>query len=80
MNKSGWRDLIARYYAATDLVHDKDQFKSKLRQLRHLWHFINDLRKASGLGKREDGSMWQERNQKIEDQTKALERKVELVL
>jgi hypothetical protein len=57
MNKSGWRDLIAGYYAATNLVYDKDQFKSKLRQLRHLWHFINDLRKASGLGRREDGSI-----------------------
>ena len=57
MNKSGWRDLIARYYAATTLVHDKDQFKSKLRQLKHLWHFINDLRKGTGLGRREDGSI-----------------------
>ena len=57
MNKSGWRDLIARYYAATTLVHDKDQFKSKLRQLKHLWNFINDLRKGTGLGRRDDGSI-----------------------
>ena len=49
--------MIARYYAATTLVHDKDQFKSKLRQLKHLWHFINDLRKGTGLGRRDDGSI-----------------------
>jgi hypothetical protein len=57
MSKTGWRDVIARFYAATNLVHDREQFKSRLRQLRHLWNFINQLRNASGLGRREDGSV-----------------------
>ena len=43
MSKWGWKDVAERYYAATGLVHDNEQFSSRVRQLRAMWHFINDL-------------------------------------
>ena len=58
MSKWGWKDVALRYYAATGLVHDNEQFSSRVRQLRAMWHFINDLRtKFTGLGRRNDGSI-----------------------
>jgi hypothetical protein len=34
MNKEGWKDIIARYRAATGLVHDREQLAGRLRQLK----------------------------------------------
>jgi hypothetical protein len=55
MSKPGWRDVISRYQAATGLVHDREQFQSRHRQLRSQWRFCNKLRHSSGLGRTEDG-------------------------
>jgi hypothetical protein len=77
MSKTGWKDIIERYHAATNLVHDREQFSSRLRQLRNLWGFINQLRKGSGLGRREDGSIrstddWWKANTKVLHQNGSL--------
>ena len=69
MSKSGWRDIIERYYAATGLVHDNEQFGNRIRQLRNMWTFIQKLWKGTGLGRRPDGSViasddwWKENTQ-----------------
>lgn len=55
MSKTGWKDIIERYYAATDLVHDREQFGNRYRQLKGLWGFIQKLRKDTGLGRTERG-------------------------
>ncbi|XP_039786429.1 uncharacterized protein LOC120652624 isoform X2 [Panicum virgatum] len=58
MSKWGWREVTERFYAATDLVHDNEQFGNRVRQLKALWGFIQNLRnKFTGLGRREDGSV-----------------------
>jgi hypothetical protein len=57
MSKTGWRDVTERYYAATGLVHDNEQFGNRLRQLKGVWGFIQKLRKSTGLGRRADGSV-----------------------
>jgi hypothetical protein len=69
MSKSGWRDIIERYYAATGLVHDNEQFGNRIRQLKNMWTFIQKLQKGTGLGHRPDGSViaaddwWKENTQ-----------------
>jgi len=50
MSKWGWREVTERFYAATDLVHDNEQFGNRVRQLKALWGFIQNLRnKFTGL-------------------------------
>ncbi|XP_021311773.1 uncharacterized protein LOC8070436 [Sorghum bicolor] len=50
MSVAGWRDIKHRYFLATGLVHEKDQFTSKLQDLKAEWRICKALRKASGLG------------------------------
>jgi len=58
MSNWGWRDVTERYYAAIRLVHDNEQFGTRVRQLKALWHFIQKLQtKSTGLGCRNDGSV-----------------------
>ncbi|RLN41575.1 hypothetical protein C2845_PM01G33420 [Panicum miliaceum] len=57
MSKSGWKEVTEHFYAATGLLHDNEQFGNKLRNLKILWQFIQKLKKASGLGRRADGSV-----------------------
>jgi len=58
MSKWGWKDVAERYYTGTGLVHDNEQFSSRVRQLRALWNFIKDMpTKFMGLGRRNDGSV-----------------------
>jgi hypothetical protein len=57
MSKTGWRDFLRRYQAATGLVHDREQMAGRLRQLKHQWTFYNKLRYGSGLGHKEDGTV-----------------------
>ncbi|EEC75453.1 hypothetical protein OsI_11999 [Oryza sativa Indica Group] len=56
MQKNGWRDIIKRYFQATGLVHDREQFMGRHRQLRKQWAFCNKLRSSSGLGRNPDGT------------------------
>lgn len=77
MNKEGWKDIIDRYRAATTLVHDREQFSSRLRQLRGQWGFCNKLRYASGLGRRPDGTIvasdeWWDENTKVIHETTSI--------
>jgi hypothetical protein len=70
MSKTGWRDLVQRYQAATRLFHDRDQIASRIRQLKAQWQFCNRLCYDSGLGRRQDGSIdadddWWETNTKV---------------
>ena len=57
MNKSGWKEVRSRFYAATGLMHDTEQFGNRYRKLKDLWQFIQNLRSDSGLGCRPDGSV-----------------------
>jgi len=57
LSKTGWRDLLRRYQAATGLVHDREQIASRLRQLKAQWAFYNKLRYGSGLGRSDDGTV-----------------------
>jgi hypothetical protein len=57
MNKEDWKDIIARYRAATGLVHDREKLAGRLRQLKGQWGFCNKLRYASGLGRASDGTI-----------------------
>jgi hypothetical protein len=57
MNKSGMREVIARYYVATNLVHDRVQIANRIRQLKGLWQFIQRLQNHIGLGRRDDGTI-----------------------
>jgi hypothetical protein len=58
MSKAGWKEISERFYAATDLLHDSEQFGSRYRGLKKVWRFIDEkLRKGSGLGRREDQSV-----------------------
>ncbi|CAN6349534.1 unnamed protein product [Urochloa humidicola] len=69
MSKAGWRDVQQRYYAATGLLHDSEQFSSRLRQLRAMWLFIQKCRDDTGLGKNPDGTVdadeewWEEKTE-----------------
>jgi hypothetical protein len=70
MNKTGWKDLINRYHAASGLLHDREQFAGRLRQLKLQWGFCNKLRFGSGLGRTEDGTVvatdeWWDANTKV---------------
>jgi len=70
MNKSGMREVIARYYVATNLVHDRTQIGNRIRQLKGYWQFIQRLRNDTGLGRRYDGTVdatekWWEDNTKV---------------
>ncbi|XP_015628801.2 L10-interacting MYB domain-containing protein [Oryza sativa Japonica Group] len=57
MQKNGWRDIIKRYFQATGLVHNREQFMGRHRQLRKQWAFCNKLRSSSGLGRNPDGTV-----------------------
>ena len=57
MNKSGMREVIGRYFAATNLVHDRVQIANRIGQLKGLWQFIQRLRNDTGLGHRYDGTV-----------------------
>jgi hypothetical protein len=70
MNKTGWRDLLRRYQAATGLVHDREQMAGRLRQLKHQWALCNKLHYGFGLGLKEDGTVdasdeWWKQNTKV---------------
>jgi hypothetical protein len=70
MSKTGWKEISDRFYAATGLVHDNEQFGNRAKQLKGLWGFIQQLRSGSGLGRREDGSVvasdkWWDDNTKV---------------
>jgi len=72
MSKTGWRDLIRRYQAATGLVHDREQIAGRLRQLKAQWAFYNKLRYGSGLGRSDDGTVeatdaWWKANTNVND-------------
>ena len=57
MNKSGMREVIGRYYFATNLVHDRTQIGNRIRQLKGYWQFIQRLHNDTGLGRRADGTI-----------------------
>jgi len=70
MTKKGWDEVLTRFRAATNLVHDKEQLGSRYRQLKSLYGFIKKLKTQAGLGRREDGSViatedWWENNTKV---------------
>ena len=70
MNKTGMNEVIGRYYAATNLVHDRVQIANRIGQLKGLWQFIQRLRNDTGLGHRDDGTIdatneWWEANTKV---------------
>ena len=70
MNKSGMREVIARYYVATNLVHDRTQIGNRIRQLKGYWQFIQRLHNDTSLGRRYDGTVdatekWLEDNTKV---------------
>ena len=56
MNKSGMREVIARYYVATILVHDRTQIGNRITQLKGYWQFIQRLCNDTSLGRRYDGT------------------------
>ena len=70
MNKSGMREVIARYYVATNLVHDRTHIGNRIRELKGYWQFIQRLRDDTSLGRRYDGTVdatekWWEDNTKV---------------
>ena len=70
MSKTGMREVIGRYFAATNLVHDRVQIANRIRQLKGLWQFIQRLLNDTGLGRRDDGTIdttdqWWEDNTKV---------------
>jgi hypothetical protein len=70
MQKTGWKDIIKRYYLASGLVHDREQFQHRYRQLKIQWAFCNKLRTSSGLGRKPDGTIdapddWWEKHTKV---------------
>ncbi|KAL6896801.1 hypothetical protein ACP4OV_007373 [Aristida adscensionis] len=78
MSKTGWRDVCDRYFAATGLRHTVEQFSSRLRQLKKLWRFIDDICKGSGLGNGASGGVtatdewWAEKTQNLPEEYKRL--------
>ena len=70
MNKTGMREVIGRYFAATNLVHDRVLIANWIRQLKGLWQFVQRLRNDTGLGRRDDATVdatdqWWEDNTKV---------------
>jgi len=55
MNKFGWKGLSHMYYAATRLMHDREQLQGKQRQPKKIWKFCNLARSSTGLGIDDDG-------------------------
>lgn len=55
MNKSGWKEVTDKYCMFSGLRHTRDQFSSRMQQLRQEWAFCNKLRSGSGLGRLADG-------------------------
>ena len=51
------REVIARYYVATNLVHDRTHIGNRIRELKGYWQFIQRLRNDTGLGRRYDGTV-----------------------
>ncbi|CAN6195718.1 unnamed protein product [Urochloa humidicola] len=64
LTKTGWKELTNRYYAATGLLHTREQFMSHFRKLRGQWQFANKLRNDSGLGRNEAPDHWWKANTK----------------
>lgn len=58
MNKSGWKEVTDKYCMFSGLRHTRDQFSSRMRQLRQEWAFCNKLRSGSGLGRLADGTVY----------------------
>jgi hypothetical protein len=50
MSSAGWKDIKHKYFLATGLVHEREQFNSKVQELKAEWRLCNSLRKSSGLG------------------------------
>ena len=70
MNKTWMNEVIRRYYAATNLVHDRVEIANRIRQLKEYWQFIQRLRNDTSLGHRADGiidatDQWWEDNTKV---------------
>ena len=70
MNKTRMNEVIGRYYAATNLVHDRVQIANRIRQLKGYWQFIQRLRNDTGLCHRANGTIdatdqWWEDNTKV---------------
>ena len=57
MTKKRWDEVLTRFRATTNLVHDKEQLGSRYRQLKSLYGFIKKLKTQLGLGRREGGSV-----------------------
>jgi len=57
MSKRGYREIILRYNAATNLVHHQKQIANRIRQLKGLWQFKRRLQNDNVLGCREDGTV-----------------------
>jgi hypothetical protein len=57
MSKRGYKEIINKYYFATNLLHDQKQISNRIRQLKGYWNFIKDLQSNTGLGRREDGTI-----------------------
>nr|AAO19381.1 hypothetical protein [Oryza sativa Japonica Group]ABF98352.1 transposon protein, putative, CACTA, En/Spm sub-class [Oryza sativa Japonica Group] len=57
MTKTGWKEIRKGYYAATELVHDNEQFGFRYRGLKNMWTFIQKLRTDTRLGRRPDGTV-----------------------
>ena len=71
MNKIGMREVIGRYHATTNLVHDRVQIANRIRQLKDYWQFIQRLQNDTGVGCRDDGTVYAT-DQWWEDNTKVL--------
>ncbi|CAN6331597.1 unnamed protein product [Urochloa humidicola] len=77
MSKAGWKDVQRRYYAATGLQHDSEQFGSRTRQLRKIWLFIQRCRNDTGLGRNPNGTVdasdeWWDANTRGQQELKKL--------
>lgn len=51
------KTVIKQYYAATGMMHDREQICSRYRQLKALWGFIKQLKTDTGLGRNSDGTV-----------------------
>jgi hypothetical protein len=70
MNKSGWKEVTDKYCMFSGLRHTRDQFSSRMQQLRQEWAFCNKLRSGSGLGRLADGTVdaiddWREKETQV---------------
>ena len=64
-------EVIGRYYAVTNLVHDRVQIANRIRQLKGYCQFIQRLRNDTGLCHRANGTI-DATNQWWEDNTKVI--------